>query len=179
MQTIIKGSFNRLFIQMLADKDEFLHSVTVLRIPVFAQLGIVCHELHEFLFGHGSKPFSGLADIELTTCLLEEIAHVVLFGKIAHAFATDHVLRPMLGNELIKHAEIEGFALKIDVSLDTELGEVVMITMLMIVVMVMVMMLIMFVMLIVIVIIIIVLIVIVVMMSVFDFLNRRSQKDRC
>ena len=112
---------------MLADKDQFLHSVTVLRIPVFAQLGIICHELHEFLFRHGSEPFSGLADIELATSLFEEIAHVVLFGKIAHAFATDHVLRPMLGNELIEHAEVEGLTLEIDVSLYAKFSEVIVI----------------------------------------------------
>ena len=102
LQACVKGGFQGGDVEVLTDKNQFLHPVAVLLVPVFAQLRVVCHELHQFLFGHGSEPLSCLTEVELFACLFEEVAHVVFFRKIAHAFASQHILRPMRRDELIE-----------------------------------------------------------------------------
>ena len=104
LQAVIESRLEGGFVEVLADEDEFLHAVAVLVIPIVAQLRIVSHELHQLLFGHGSEPLACLAEVELTAGLLEQIAHIVLFCKIAHTFTADDVSRPMGCDELIEQA---------------------------------------------------------------------------
>ena len=144
---------------MLTNEDEFLHAIAVLVVPVFAQLGIIRHELHEFFFGHGSKPLTGFAQVKLFAGLLEEVAHVVFFGKIAHSFATQHVLRPVRRDELIEEPEVERFSRVIYIGVNTKFCEVVMTFVVMVIV------------------IIVIVVMMLMVMRVFDFLNpcrRRS-----
>ena len=153
-------------VKVLTDEDKFLHTVAVLVIPVFAQLRIICHELHQFLFGHRSKPLTGLTEVELFACLLEEIAHIVFLCEITHTLATNDILRPVRRYELIEESKVKRLTREIYKGIDAKFSQVVMTFVVMIVIVVMMLVLI------VIVVVIVFLIVMVVMMRcIFHFLN--------
>ena len=149
---------------MLTDEDEFLHTIAILIIPVGTQLCIIRHELHQFLFGHGSEPLAGFAQIELPSSLLKEVTHIILFGKIAHAFAPNDILRPMRGHEVIEESQIERTAGIVDVSLDAKLRQMVMFFVIVVVMIVIVVIVMMF--------------VLMVMVGVFHFLDPGCRSGR-
>ena len=161
---------------MLANEHQFLHAITVLFVPVLPQLGIVRHELHQLFFRHGSKPLSCFTQIELTTGLLKEIAHIILFGKIAHTLTTDHILRPVSRYKLIKESQVKRLARVIYIGVYSELSQVIVIAMLMVMIVMMVMMLMLLLFLIVI--IILVSVMVVMMAGIFYFLNPSSRSSR-
>ena len=117
-------------ILVLTYKDEFLHTVTIVLIPITLKSRIASHHLHEFFLRHSSIENACLLEIELLARLLEEIAHIVLLLEIAHTLATDNTLIPMTCYKLVETVKTERFTAIIH-----ESGYSILITMVMVVMM--------------------------------------------
>ena len=122
---------------MLADEDEFLHTVAILFVPVAAQTRVLLHELLEFGLGHGGIPLSYVTDGDLLACLFEDVADILLVAEVADAFRTDDALGPFAGHEFIKESEFEGTATIIDVCADAVFLGFTLVMMMMVVLMMM------------------------------------------
>ena len=92
---------------MLTDKDEFLHAVAILFVPVFLQLGVRGHHVLELVFWHCGIPLTGIAQRYLAACLFEDIADVLLALEITDTLGTDNALRPLAGYKLVEQTEIQ------------------------------------------------------------------------
>ena len=106
----------RLAVQVLADEDQLLHAVTVLRIPICSQDRILCYHRVKLLLGHGGVPLSGILKAHLLAGLLKQVADIKLIGKIAHTLGADNTLRPAFGYKPVKTVQVHGLACIIDIS---------------------------------------------------------------
>ena len=61
-----------LFIHVLADEDNLLHAVAIVRIPVFHDSRVLTHHADKFLFRRCGIPLSGLTQHNLLSGLLEK-----------------------------------------------------------------------------------------------------------
>ena len=105
-ETGIEESGNSFLVEMLADKDKFLHTVAVVLVPVATQVRLASHQFFQFVFWHSGIPESRIFQLHLTTCLFEKIAGVTLRLEITDTLATDDILRPQTGHEMIKASQI-------------------------------------------------------------------------
>ena len=106
-------------IEVLTNKNEFLHAVTIMLIPIALEHRVLRHHLHKFFLRHGGIERTCLLEIELLTGLLKKIAHVILLFEIAHSFAADDILIPMACHEFVKSPQIKWTTTVIDESGDT------------------------------------------------------------
>ena len=93
-----------LLFDVLADKYDFYHSVTILVIPFLLQLRVVSAKLSQLVSWHRCEPLSCLLYSFLLSCLFEYIAHVWFVSKIADTLGTYYVTRPFSGYEFIKES---------------------------------------------------------------------------
>ena len=101
-QAGVKFFFDVSLIQILADKYQLLHAVTVLLVPVGGQSGVRTQHVGQLVLGHGGVPLSGILKAHLLSGLLKQVADVKLIGKIAHTLGADDTLGPLLGHEPVK-----------------------------------------------------------------------------
>ena len=87
---------------MLADKNQLLHAVAILLVPVSTQSWIFFHELLQLCFGHRCIPLTCITDTYLLTCLLKYVAGFLFIAEVTDALSTDNSLRPFARNKLIK-----------------------------------------------------------------------------
>lgn len=122
----------------------------------------------------------------LLTCLLEDIAHVLLVGEVADTLGTHDITRPFSSDKLVKQSEVEWLAAVIDEGSDTiflclaflmvviMMVVVMMVMFVFVVIVVVMMMLVLIVLLIVLVVIVVVMLFLFFLLAValsFDFLN--------
>ena len=165
VETVVESSFDEVFVEVLSDEYEFLHAVAILLVPVFAQSRLARHELHEFLFGHGGIPLSGVAQGELLAGLFEDIADVRLLLEPADSLGTYDGSRPLPGQELIESRQAERLTAVVDIGADAVLLHLTTLVV-MVMVVVMAVMVVMMLMVMVVVVIIIIVVIIVVMVVV-------------
>ena len=170
-QAGVKFFFDVSLIQILADKYQLLHAVTVLLVPVGGQSGVRTQHVGQLVLGHGGVPLSGILKAHLLSGLLKQVADVKLIGKIAHTLGADDTLGPLLGHEPVKTVQIHGAACIIYICADAILLNltafmVVMVVMVLVVVVMLMLMLVMVLMLIMIVIVIIMVVVMLVLVIV-------------
>ena len=113
LQAAVKCLGDGGFVHVLADEDEFLHTVAVLLVPIVLQLRVVGLHALQLLRRHCGKPLARFLQAELPPRLLKQVTHVVFIGEIAHAFRTNHILGPLCGYELIEQPQVERSAGKI------------------------------------------------------------------
>ena len=128
---------------MLADEDEFLHTVAELVIPITTEAWILLHELLEFVLGHSGVPLAGIADADLFAGLFKDVAGILFVVEVADAFGTDDALGPFAGYELVEESEVKRTATIIDVGSDAVFFSFAFIVVVMMVVMLVTMMVLM------------------------------------
>ena len=148
---------------MLADEDEFLHTVAELVIPITTEAWVLLHELLEFVFGHRGIPLAGIADADLFAGLFKDVADILFVVEVADTLGADDALGPFASYEFVEEAEVKGSATVIDVGSDAIFLSLTLI-MVMVVVMLVTMMVLMLMMVVIVVVMMIVLIVVVIIL---------------
>ena len=171
---------------MLTDEDNLDHAVAYLWVPFLSELLLASQQLVQLVFLHSGAPLSSLLHSLLLTCLLEDIAHVLLVGEVADTLGTHDITRPFSSDKLVKQSEVEWLAAVIDEGSDTiflclaflmvviMMVVVMMVMFVVVVIVVVMMMLVLIVLLIVIVVIVVVMLFLFFLLAValsFDFLN--------
>ena len=72
-KTSIQFFCDSLFVEMLADKHDFLHSVSILGIPVMHQSGFLLHQLDQIFFWCCGIPETGFTELFLCAGLFSLI----------------------------------------------------------------------------------------------------------
>lgn len=132
-QALVEAGDDGALVHLLTDEDELLHAVAILLVPVAAQPRLAVHQFAQLVFGHGGIPLSGILETHLAACLLEEVAHVGLVGKPAHALAADDALGPEAGDKLVEARQVERTAAVIDKGTYTVLLDLAMLMVVMVV----------------------------------------------
>ena len=109
---------DELLVEVLADEDEFLHTVAELVIPITTEAWILLHELLEFIFGHSGVPLASVADADLFASLFKDVAGVLFVVEVADAFGADDALGPFASYEFVEEPEVKGTAAIVDVGSD-------------------------------------------------------------
>ena len=117
-QAGVEEGRDELFVEVLADEDEFLHAVAELVIPVATEAWILLHELLEFVLGHRGVPLASVADADLLAGLLKDVAGVLFIVKIADAFGADDAFRPFAGHEFVEESEVKRTTAVVDIGAD-------------------------------------------------------------
>jgi len=110
---------DELLVEVLANEDELLHAVAEMVVPVTAEAGILLHELLEFVLRHGGVPLAGIADADLFTSLLKDVANIAFVLEVADTLGADDALGPLAGHELVEESQIEGTATIVDIGADS------------------------------------------------------------
>ena len=118
VEAVVEQARDAFFVEVLADEDDFLHTVAVFVVPVVSQAGVAAHHLDEFVFGHGGKPESGFVEFDLHAGLFEEVRHVFVVREIADALCSDYVARPVEVDEAVEFLHVESFASIVDKGAD-------------------------------------------------------------
>ena len=103
-QTVVEKAGNELLVEVLADEDEFLHTVANLLVPVTTKARVLLHKLLQLILWHGSIPLAGIADADLFAGLLKDVAGIQFVLEVADAFGTDDALWPLAGYKLVEEA---------------------------------------------------------------------------
>ena len=103
---------------MLADEDEFLHTVAELVIPIATEAWILLHELLEFIFGHRGVPLASVADADLFAGLFKDVAGILFVVEVADALGANDALGPFASYEFVEEPEVKGTAAIVDVGSD-------------------------------------------------------------
>ena len=93
-----------MLVEVLADEDEFLHTVAILLVPVATEAWIALHEVLQFILGHGGVPLTCIADADLLAGLLKDVADIFFILEIADALGTDDAFWPFAGYELVEES---------------------------------------------------------------------------
>ena len=72
-ETAVEFFFEFLAVEILTDKNEFYHPVSVFVIPVAEYGGVLAHEFTELVFGSCGIPVSCLGKLFLHSGLLEYV----------------------------------------------------------------------------------------------------------
>ena len=92
---------------MLADEDEFLHTVAIVLVPIADKVRSLSHEVAQFVLRHRGIPLAGIPEVHLLASLFKDIAGVRLAIEPADALCTDDGTRPMACNELVKQPHVQ------------------------------------------------------------------------
>ena len=109
-QTLVQGLADGFPVEMLAYEDYFLHSVSVVRIPVSREHRVGFELPHKFLLRHRAVPQAGIAQGYLLARLFEDVAGVELVLEVAEALGTDYTLRPAFGYEPVETVDVQSLA---------------------------------------------------------------------
>ena len=103
-QAGVEEGRDELLVEVLADEDEFLHTVTELVIPITTESWVLLHELLEFVLGYSVVPLAGIAAADLFAGLFKDVAGILFVVEVADAFGTDDALWPFAGDELVEES---------------------------------------------------------------------------
>ena len=101
-QAGVEEGRDELLVEVLADEDEFLHTVAELVIPIATEAWILLHELLEFILRHGSIPLACVSDADLFTGLLKDVAGIFFVVEVADALSADDTFWPFASHELVE-----------------------------------------------------------------------------
>lgn len=117
-ETCVEFFLYSLPVEMLTYEDEFLHTVTILLVPVAEHVRILFHELCKLLWRHSCIPLSCIAERYLLACLFEDVALMLLIVEIAETLCSDDALWPATSHKLIKQVNPHWAASYINVCAD-------------------------------------------------------------
>ena len=106
-QASIQLAEDLFLVHVLAYEDELLHAVAVGLVPVAAKGWLTTHHILEFVLWHVGIPKSGIAQGDLFSGLVEDIAGVALVAEVADALAANHIGWHLAGHKLVELAQVE------------------------------------------------------------------------
>ena len=92
---------------MLADENELLHTVAVSRVPVRREDRVLHQHLQQLVLRHSRVPLADVIERNLLSCLFEEIAFVILVTEVADTLGANHILWPLLCDEMVETVDVQ------------------------------------------------------------------------
>lgn len=117
-ETAVELFFESLAVEILANENEFYHTVAVFVVPVAEYRGVLLHQFAQFVFGRGGVPVSGLCKFFLRTGLFENIGHVGVVAEIENTLCTYYVRGPFRVDEVVEAVDVEWLTAIINICLN-------------------------------------------------------------
>ena len=153
---------------MLADENELLHTVAVSRVPVRREDRVFHQHLQQLVLRHSRVPLADVIERNLLSCLFEEIAFVILVTEVADTLGANHILWPLLCDEMVETVDVQRSAAIVHEGSDAVFFGLALLIVMMMVVMVFVLVMLVFVVVMVLVLLLVVVAAVVLLLVVFN-----------